>query len=296
MKRLLFVLIALCWASFLPAQTIIDMETGKVRGKTTDDYKQESKAILYRAAKDSVAYQSLVVRALNALHTDSLPQAERLLTEAIALRPDAPANATLYHLLGEIAMAQQRYGLAVERLSKALTKNPNNHRARYEKATAELEIGNYQSAIDNCNVLLKANQLDYTQKQLLFLRGSISLRARLYDAARQDFSQILQQNPQAHSAQLLLITTDFSDGHSQQAMDRLNLFLQQHPNHVEALQLRADFEMKQGQYAAAVYDLDKAIALRPSDASLYRYRAEALKALGKTKAAELDLEKAKQLP
>lgn len=283
---------------FLPTcgQTVVDLHTGKVRSKTTTDYANESTAIRYRAAKDSVAYQQLVVRALNALHTDSLSAAEGYLLEAVDLRPKAAGNAELHYLLGQIALATERYGIAVERFARSLHLHPSHARARYEKATAEILIGNHAAAIENCTVLLTSSQTDFTAEQLYLLRGTAALRARLYQQATDDFEQVLTLNPASAAALIALASTEHAAGRSSQALNRLNLFLQQHPQSADALSARASIEIDTQQLEAAIYDLTKAIEIEPYNPAHYAARAAAYRAMHNEVAAKKDMEKVRSLP
>lgn len=75
-KQLILLLLPAVFATTLPAQTIIDLNSGSVRAKDIDDYRYE-KGLNERQEKDSLAYIDHLTRAFNALHADSLDEAER---------------------------------------------------------------------------------------------------------------------------------------------------------------------------------------------------------------------------
>lgn len=292
MKRLFFCFAVWLCVALAHGQTLIDLQTGKLRSKTPEDYRQENTAMRYRAAKDSMEYQSLVVRALNALHTDSLSQAESLLKKAITLRPQALANAELHFLLGQVALATQQYGSAVERFAKCLSLQPDHVRARYEKATAEVMIGNYRAAMEQCTYLLSLTQVEYTPAEIYLLRGTAAMQAKLYTDARRDLEEVLRRTPSSEVALITLALTEHAEGRSSQAFDRLNLYLQQHPQAVRALAARAHLEAQAQQYEAALLDLDKAISIEPHNGAHYAARAEIFLATERPKAAQQDIERA----
>ena len=100
------------------AQTIIPLERGKggVRSKTVDDYKEELNMV-ERQRNDSIQYVDNLRRAFNALHVDSLTEAELLFKEALKLRPTAPGNHIIKYNLGLVDMARGNNVEAVKKLT-----------------------------------------------------------------------------------------------------------------------------------------------------------------------------------
>ena len=145
--------IALCLATLMQAQTVIDLKDGAIRAKTTEDYKEEL-GIKARAKADSLAYVDHMRRALNALHEDSLDKAALLLQKALKTRPEAPGNYLVHEKLGEIRLAQGRYREAVDHFAETLKQKPDSPNARYGRAVCYYETGSLKAAEDDCNALV----------------------------------------------------------------------------------------------------------------------------------------------
>lgn len=282
-------------ASGVGAQTVIDLGTGKVHGKTADDYRQESIPARFRQSKDSAEYAALVTRGLNFLYRDSLAQARQAFGEAIKLRPEAPGNSHLFYLQGSIEVAMQRYGEAVTYLNQSLKMNPHAVAPRYLRAVSHTELGNTKNALEDCDVLFATQQTEISRMQLCLLRGMASLRGNLFADARRDFEEALRSDPTALSPKLMLAETDRKSGRKQQALERISAILTAAPGCVEAYVKRAQWETADGQHDAALLDYDKAIEYSPHDAQLYRERASVLGALGRSVQQKKDLETAERL-
>lgn len=287
--------IALCLATLMQAQTVIDLKDGAIRAKTTEDYKEEL-GIKARAKADSLAYVDHMRRALNALHEDSLDKAALLLQKALKTRPEAPGNYLVHEKLGEIRLAQGRYREAVDHFAETLKQKPDSPNARYGRAVCYYETGSLKAAEDDCNALVNEEKATTPLgRQYRFLRAAIHTKNKYPEKARQDLEDILRADPDNQSAILLLAGILEETGQPKKALEQLNLFVDSHPQNTDGLAARAALLNRMEQYYLAEADYDTLIRLQADNPSLYILRARVKLKLNKHEAAQTDLEKAVKL-
>ena len=154
-----------------------------------------------------------------------------------------------------------------------IDKQPNNIDLRLKKAEANINLSQYDYAIDEYSKVLKQDERNLAA---LYFRAFCHTQLRHYDMARADYDAFLAIQPEhleahlgrAHILQLLNRRTD--------AADELNRCVQMFPDSADAYSARAAFETELRQYDAAIYDWDEALRLRPQDASLTASKADAL--------------------
>ena len=287
--------IALCLATLMQAQTVIDLPDGATRATTTEDYKEEL-GIKARAKADSLAYVDHMRRALNALHEDSLDKAALLLQKALKTRPEAPGNYLVHEKLGEIRLAQGRYREAVDHFAETLKQKPDSPNARYGRAVCYYETGSLKAAEDDCNALVDEEKATTPLgRQYRFLRAAIHTKNKYPEKARQDLEDILRADPDNQSAILLLAGILEETGQPKKALEQLNLFVDSHPQNTDGLAARAALLNRMEQYYLAEADYDTLIRLQADNPSLYILRARVKLKLNKHEAAQTDLEKAVKL-
>lgn len=275
-------------------QTIIDLNSGKVRSKTMDDYSEEQD-MKKRQESDSLAYVDHVRRALNALHSDSLDRAEHLFNMAIKTRPDAPGNYILVYNLGRIDLARGQYREAISKYDRVLRAHPEEDRARYDRAVCFYETSSLRAAEEDCAVLLRGHLEKEARIQTLFLCAAIQRKGRHPDKAKAHVEEILRLDPLNESAALLHAGLLEDLGQVQASLDKLSSFIIIHPDNVEGFVARAQLYQRIERPEAACYDYTSAIGISPKEASLYSARAEAYLQAGDRKAARRDLDKAVEL-
>lgn len=281
----------------LQAQTIIPLERGKVgvRAKNIEDYKNDMK-MAERLRDDSLLYVDNLRRAFNALHTDSLAQAERLFNEALKLRPTAPGNHIIRYNLGLVDMARGNNVEAIKKLTDIIKTYPNYFDARLARAEAYLQLGRTNEAIDDAQQLLEKQHLDGMTADIAerarFVRAAARYQLRLYPDAHADLQTIMGDNPQNVNAQVLDALTLQQMGRPKEALNRLNLIVEAHPHHIDAISTRAAVEAELNLTAMARADYDTLIKLQPNESSYYIERAKMLIRLGEKKAARNDLDAA----
>ena len=281
----------------LQAQTIIPLERGKVgvRAKNIEDYKNDMK-MAERLRDDSLLYVDNLRRAFNALHTDSLAQAERLFNEALKLRPTAPGNHIIHYNLGLVDMARGNNVEAIKKLTDIIKTYPNYFDARLARAEAYLQLGRTNEAIDDAQQLLEKQHLDGMTADIAerarFVRAAARYQLRLYPDAHADLQTIMGDNPQNVNAQVLDALTLQHMGRPKEALNRLNLIVEAHPHHIDAISTRAAVEAELNLTARARADYDTLIKLQPNESSYYIERAKMLIRLGEKKAARNDLDAA----
>lgn len=280
--------------STLTAQTVIDLGTGKVRGKTTDDYKLDEK-YRKRAEADSLQYIDHVTRALNALNADSLEQAEELFKKALHTRPDAPSNYILRRNIGKIKMAQGRYREAVTYFSEVLKEQPEDDATRYDRAVSYYLSESHKAALTDCDALLAARPDSALRVQTLFIQAGAHSALRRTDLARTDLEEILRHAPGNQSATLLLAATLEDLGQPQAALQHLNDFVTRYPANVDGLAARAQLEVRLGLTDLALADYAEAIRVSPSQPELYVERARLYLTKKEKRAAQKDLNEAVRL-
>lgn len=281
----------------LQAQTIIPLERGKVgvRAKNIEDYKNDMK-MAERLRDDSLLYVDNLRRAFNALHTDSLAQAERLFNEALKLRPTAPGNHIIRYNLGLVDMARGNNVEAIKKLTDIIKTYPNYFDARLARAEAYLQLGRTNEAIDDAQQLLEKQHLDGMTADIAerarFVRAAARYQLRLYPDAHADLQTIMGDNPQNVNAQILDALTLQQMGRPKEALNRLNLIVEAHPHHIDAISTRAAVEAELNLTAMARADYDTLIKWQPNESSYYIERAKMLIRLGEKKAARNDLDAA----
>lgn len=249
-----------------------------------------------RLRDDSLLYVDNLRRAFNALHTDSLAQAERLFNEALKLRPTAPGNHIIRYNLGLVDMARGNNVEAIKKLTDIIKTYPNYFDARLARAEAYLQLGRTNEAIDDAQQLLEKQHLDGMTADIAerarFVRAAARYQLRLYTDAHADLQTIIGDNPQNVNAQILDALTLQQMGRPKEALNRLNLIVEAHPHHIDAISTRAAVEAELNLTAMARADYDTLIKLQPNESSYYIERAKMLIRLGEKKAARNDLDAA----
>ncbi len=296
---LLVLFVAFAAVLSLPAQTIVELKRGgTVRSKTLDDYKQDDN-IQLRAQKDSLQYVDNLRRAFNALHRDSLAEAEQLFNDALRLRPTAPGNQVIRYNLGLVDMARGRNAEAVKRLTHIIKEYPNYYDARVARAEANLQLGYASEAAADAQLVLDSHAQDDVSASMFerarFVRAASRYELRLYPDAHADLQTILRDSPQNENAQLLDALCLYQMGQPREALNRLNLIVSANPESIDALSTRANVETSLGMHALARADYDRLLSLQPNESAYYIERAKSLLQLGEKKLARNDLEQAIKL-
>lgn len=282
-----------CLSVGVYGQLIVDLQKGgaAVRSKDIHDYDVEHKD-LRQQREDSIQYTDHLRRAFTALHEDSLNMAKRHFEQALDLRPDAPGNFVVQHNLGRIALAQERYGDALQTFTKILKEHPNNMEVRYDRATTYLKMNNPQAAIEDADILFRAASSDSVRELLYFLRGAAEMRTRLYSEARKDLEEVLRLNPENTNAPLLLVIALQQGGRPKEARQQLDAYIDKHASDFDARYLRADMCTNSEDYATALSDLDVLVAAEPRNTDLLLRRAVVLRRLGRKADARKDADAA----
>lgn len=204
-------------------QTVIDMHTGRVSGKTTEDYNYKAREA-WQLQEDSIRYNDCVTRGFNFLHADSLQAAQDLFEQALKLRPDAPGNSVLRHNIGRIFLARRQWRDAITMLSRVVREQPRNVEVLEDRATCYVESGQWERALSDYDALLTVRPKDE--------------RYRLMHA-------------------MMLGHTDAA----LDAIDELDALIADEPEYPAAYLLRANIYTDLGKKGYARRDLDRAVAL-----------------------------------
>ena len=107
-------------------------------------------------------YRDLSEKAIELIENDSLPQAEVLLKEAMALEPANPYNALLFTNLGFIQKRMGKYEQAIESYTYAVNLSPSTLPILLDRAALYMDLGmNNQAYYD----YIKVVEIDHKNKE-----------------------------------------------------------------------------------------------------------------------------------
>jgi tetratricopeptide (TPR) repeat protein len=208
-----------------------------------------------------------------------LVEAQAIYEEILRMQP---GNFNALHLLGVISAQNKQPQKAVELISKAIQVAPNNATAHCNKASALVELGQYDAALASYDRAI-ALRPDYGEAY--FNRGDLLIDLGRADAALASFDRAIA------------IRADFAKGHSRrgdvlmrlQRWDEALLSYDQalalQPDVAEAHLNRASVLWHLNRLTEAVASYDRALALKPDIAEAYSCRGAVLNNLGQWEAA-----------
>ena len=187
------------------------------------------------------------------------------------------------------AQTPKQWRDSVSVLIAQLDRQPNNIDLRLKKAEANINLSQYDYAVDEYSKVLK---LDDRNLAALYFRAFCYTQLRQYSMAKADYEAFLAIQPEhleahlglAHVLQLLNRRAD--------AVDELNRCVQMFPDSADAYAARAAYETQLEQYDVALFDWDEALRLRPNDASLTVSKVDILLNLGRIREAREALNEA----
>ncbi len=172
-------------------------------------------------------------RAVAALKSGKLKEAERHLTEAQALDPASP---DLSFLLGYLYFQKKDYAQAGSYLSTATAANPRNAQALTLLGRTGLERADYPTARSALEKAILADDENWLPHNLL---ADAYLREKNFDKARDEAQvAITKGKTNASPAQLILGQALVGLGHNQEGVEALNTFLTEAPSHPLAGRVR----------------------------------------------------------
>ena len=187
------------------------------------------------------------------------------------------------------AQTPRQWRDSVSVLMSQIDMQPRNIDLRLKKAEANINLSQYDYAIDEYGKVLK---LDERNLAALYFRAYCYTQLRHYDMARADYEAFLAIQPEHLEAHLGLARVLQLLNRRTDAIDELNRSVQMFPDSADAYAARAAYETELGQLDAAVYDWDEALRLKPQDASLAASKADALLRQGDRRKARQTLDMA----
>ena len=189
-------------------------------------------------------------RAVSALKSGNLKEAQKQLGEAYKVSPSSP---DLNFLLGYLYFQKKDFAQAGTYLSTAANLNPHNAQALTLLGRTGLERQDYPSARSALEQAVIADAENWLPHNLL---ADAYLHQQSYDKAREQAQiAITKGKSTANPAQLVLGQALVNMGHDQEAIQALNVFLEQSPHHPMAEQVRTLIgEIQQNQASSAPSD------------------------------------------
>lgn len=156
------------------------------------------------------------------------------------------------------AQTQQEWRDSVSVLSTMIEQNPRNVTLRLRKAAANIELGQWQYALDEYTNVL---ELDAGNLNALYYRGYVNQHMGRLSFARKDYEDVLSHEPLNLHAFIGLIYVNLDDNRQGQALYDANRLVEAYPNKAEALAVRADVEKTMNMIDAAIEDIENAIKI-----------------------------------
>jgi tetratricopeptide (TPR) repeat protein len=181
---------------------------------------------------------------------------------------------------------------SLEMLSNAVDLNPSSSDLRLKKAAVEIELGQWEYAIDEYTIILKKAP---DNPAALFYRAYANEKLSRYKMARADYENFLRVAPMNFAARMGLALVNQHDKHFTEAFDQINMLVEMYPDSATAYAARAGIEKERGAIDASIFDWTKAIQLDEKNKDYYLSRAELYLIAGKRDDARSDLEKAIRL-
>ena len=117
------------------------------------------------------------------------PAAEKRLIAAIA---KFPKQASLYHVLSKIYLANQHFDQAVPLLEKLLEINPRDSLAKYNLGPAYAQVGRPEEGLEIIGELIEQAPRNTS---LYLNRGTVYNRLKKFDEAVEDYEKVIELNP-----------------------------------------------------------------------------------------------------
>lgn len=305
MKSFLLTLCAVAISLCASAQTIVDLNqkrvgSASVRPSINPDPFSKSRIQardLAEERRDSAEFNDLLTEAFNFLHKDSLSQGQRLLEQALALRPKGKAAPVIRLNLGQICFARQQYGDAIRLYTDALRDRPDYHEARQNRASAYFYAQQYAAALSDIDQLLTLDPpLPLEERKELTLEKWMAHRhLRQPEAALAAAEQWLRAAPNDSHARLLVAQSLRELRRYDEARQRLDHLLDAEPDNLTARCVRAEILEELGLLDLAREDYDHILQRTPNDREVRLARGQLLLQLGLPRAARQDLDAARAL-
>ena len=149
-------------------------------------------------------------------------------------------------------------------LNKEIDSSPWSTDLHLRKAAANLELKQWQYAVDEYALILKREP---NNPAALFYRAYANTHLRRFDLARNDLNDLLAYLPRHFEARLSLAVVLQQLGRKQDALDQLNQTIEIHADSAVAYAARANLERQMKLDDAALYDWQRAEQLSPRDAT-----------------------------
>jgi len=156
----------------------------------------------------------------------------------------------------------QRWRDSLTVLSQQIATQPWSTDLHLRKATANLELKQWQYAIDEYGLVL---QHEPNNPAALFYRAYANTHLRRFDLAKNDLNDLLVYFPKHFEGRLSLAIVLQQLGKRQDAIDQLNQTIEMYPDSAVAYAARANVERQMKQDEASLYDWQRAEQLAPRD-------------------------------
>lgn len=185
------------------------------------------------------------------------------------------------------ALAQNSLRDSLSLAIDQLAYHPDSTDLRLKKAGWNLQLQQWQYALDEYNYILKRKPDDLAAR---FYRAYANEKLHRYKFARLDYQTVLTMAPGHFEALLGLALLNQREGHYTEAYDNINTLVSQHPDSAIVYAARGGIEYERQMYDLAEYDYGKAIELDPSSTDYRLNRANIRILLRRKEEARADLE------
>ena len=169
--------------------------------------------------------------------------------------------------------SSQAWRDSLQVLNKAISLEPRNTDLRLKKAAVNIELGQWEYAIEEYGRVLA---LDQKNLAALYFRAYAHTNQRHYDLAKNDYESFLAIVPKHFEAQLGLAMVKRALGRKTDTIDELNRLVQQIPDSAKAYAARAAYETELKHYELALFDWEEAMKREPRNLEFLVSRVDVL--------------------
>jgi cellulose synthase operon protein C len=216
-----------------------------------EDARQLFQQILSGSGNKIAAYVGL---AHLALLENNISEAKQWIDAAYLINND---NSEVLQLKGDWSYREQNFQQAVDYLTRAINKNPNDFRAHILLAEAEASLGNYENALQSVLKVLE-KQPELPNANLVYaiilaksgkLQEARLVSRKLSDVLGKIDGDALASHP---SLKLVLGLSLFMQERWESAYGHLSYYLNLHPEHEQSHLLASEIDIKRERYANAL--------------------------------------------